>query len=141
MTTHAMIVARLTIALAVVACMPVSAQSSITARATKPTTAARVSAAAPAKAAPPAPAASATATTGHEDRADLERTAIVGQRELPKVLYIVPWKKPIPGDLSGKPVSGVLDEALAPVDREVLRRQMAFDDATRERAEAARRAR
>jgi hypothetical protein len=62
-----------------------------------------------------------------EDRADIDRTQIIGNRELPKVLYIVPWKKPTPGDLSGKPAVSVLDEALAPVDRDVFRRQVQYD--------------
>ena len=61
-----------------------------------------------------------------QDRADIDRTQIIGNRELPKVLYIVPWKKPLPGTLSGRPVTSVLDEALAPLDREVLRRQIAY---------------
>lgn len=61
------------------------------------------------------------------DRADLERTQITGNRELPKVLYIVPWKKPVPGAMSGRPVASVLDEALAPVDRDVFRRQVQYD--------------
>ena len=75
-------------------------------------------------AAAPAPiAASAPA----QDRADLDRTQIIGNRELPKVLYIVPWKKPLPGDLSGRPPVSVLDEALAPVDRDVFRRQVQYD--------------
>lgn len=64
-----------------------------------------------------------------QDRADLERTQIIGNRELPKVLYIVPWKKPLPGDLAGRPVASVLDEALAPVDRDVFRRQVRYDAA------------
>jgi hypothetical protein len=62
-----------------------------------------------------------------QDRADIDRTAIVGNRELPKVLYIVPWKKPLPATLSGRPVASVLDEALAPIDRDVFRRHMAYD--------------
>jgi hypothetical protein len=37
---------------------------------------------------------------------------------LPKVLYIVPWQKPDHGELSGRPVNTLLDEVLAPVDRE-----------------------
>lgn len=60
------------------------------------------------------------------DRADLEGTSIIGSRELPKVTYIVPWKKPLPGDLVGRPVASLLDEALAPVDREVFRRQVEY---------------
>lgn len=61
-----------------------------------------------------------------QDRADIDKTQVIGNRELPKVLYIVPWKKPLPGQLSGKPVNSVLDEALAPVDREVFRRQVSY---------------
>lgn len=62
-----------------------------------------------------------------QDRADIDRTQIIGNRELPKVLYIVPWKKPLPGQLSGRPVQSVLDEALAPVDRAVFRRQVDYN--------------
>lgn len=61
-----------------------------------------------------------------QDRADIDRTQIIGNRELPKVLYIVPWKKPLPGTLSGRPVASVLDEVLAPLDREVLARQIDY---------------
>ena len=83
---------------------------------------------------PPAPrlallavlAACAAAPALAQDRADIDRTQIIGNRELPKVLYIVPWKKPLPGTLSGRPVASVLDEALAPLDREVLRRQIVY---------------
>ena len=77
-------------------------------------------------AAAPAPVAAA-ASAPAQDRADLDRTQIIGNRELPKVLYIVPWKKPLPGDLSGRPPVSVLDEALAPVDRDVFRRQVQYD--------------
>lgn len=62
-----------------------------------------------------------------QDRADLDRTRITGHRELPKVLYIVPWKKPPPPTAGGRPVASVLDEALAPVDRDVFRRQIRYD--------------
>ncbi len=60
------------------------------------------------------------------DRADLEGTQIIGNRELPKVTYIVPWKKAQPGDLVGRPVQSLLDEALAPIDRDVFRRQVQY---------------
>ena len=62
-----------------------------------------------------------------QDRADIDRTQIIGNRELPKVLYIVPWKKPPPGNLSGKPVNSVLDDLMAPIDRDVYRRHMSYD--------------
>jgi hypothetical protein len=72
-------------------------------------------------------AAIAAAPAYAQDHADIDRTQIIGNRELPKVLYIVPWKKPLPGDLSGRPLVSVLDEALAPVDRDVFRRQVQYD--------------
>ncbi|AKJ29235.1 hypothetical protein [Caldimonas brevitalea] len=81
--------------------------------------------------------AAACATAAYpQDRADIDRTQIIGNRELPKVLYIVPWKKPMPGELSGRPVESVLDEALAPVDRDVFRRHVHYDGQLRARAAA-----
>lgn len=60
------------------------------------------------------------------DRADLEGTQIFGSRELPKILYIVPWKQPLPTDLVGRPASSVLDEVLSPIDREVFEREVRY---------------
>jgi hypothetical protein len=65
-----------------------------------------------------------------DDRATIDRAQIIGNRELPKVLYIVPWKKPAAGDLSGPPAESVLDEALAPLDRDVFRRQVRYSTLT-----------
>jgi hypothetical protein len=62
-----------------------------------------------------------------DDKVDLDRIKITGNRELPKVLYIVPWKKPLPGELAGRPPHSVIDEALAPVDRDVFRREVRYD--------------
>ena len=66
-------------------------------------------------------------TTLAQDRADIDRTQVIGNRELPKVLYIVPWKKPPPGDLSGKPINSVLDDLMSPLDRDVFRRHVNYD--------------
>jgi hypothetical protein len=67
-------------------------------------------------------------TTGNEvmDSIELGRTEITGNQELPKVLYIVPWQKSDPGDLMGKPVNTLLDEVLAPVDREEFIRRVDY---------------
>ena len=81
--------------------------------------------------------AAASAGALAQDRADIDRTQIIGNRELPKVLYIVPWQKPLPGQLSGRPVKSVLDEALAPVDREVFRRQVDYSGQLQARGAAA----
>jgi hypothetical protein len=57
------------------------------------------------------------------DRLELDTTQITGNRELPKVLYIVPWKRSDLGDLTGKPVNSLVDEVLTPVDRDVFKRE------------------
>jgi hypothetical protein len=67
-----------------------------------------------------------------QDRANIDPTQIIGNRELPKVLYIVPWKKPLPGALAGRPTASVMDEALDPIDRDVFRRQLRYDAQLRE---------
>jgi hypothetical protein len=84
---------------------------------------------------PAIPVASATAvakpaSTGRAlDRLELDATQITGNRELPRVLYVVPWKRSDLGDLTGRPANSLLDEVLAPVDRDVFRRQNRYYDA------------
>ena len=72
-----------------------------------------------------------------QDKAEIDPTKIIGSRELPKVTYIVPWKKPLPGDLTGRPPVSVIDEALAPLDRDVFRRQVRYDSLEQAHAAAA----
>jgi hypothetical protein len=83
-------------------------------------------------ASPPAPAAGPRA----QDRIDLDATQITGNRELPRVLYVVPWKRSDLGDLTGRPANSLLDEVLAPVDRDVFRRQNRYYDALKPDAAA-----
>ena len=87
------------------------------------------------RAAPAAVAAAASEPAAKQDQANLEGSQIIGNRELPKVLYIVPWKKPGPGDLTGRPLVSVLDEALSPIDRDVFRRQVRYDAQTVSRSQ------
>jgi len=90
-------------------------------------TAAPASLAAPATHSPGKAGASAKAPagqkTGAHDQIVLDSTQITGNRELPKVMYVVPWKRPDLGDFAGRPAKSLIDEALAPVDRDVFRRQ------------------
>lgn len=60
------------------------------------------------------------------DQLQLEATAVRGNQELPKVLYIVPWKEPAAVKVTGRPVNSLVEEVLAPVDREVFRRQVRY---------------
>ena len=79
---------------------------------------------APVAAAPVAPAkAPAGARSAAHDQIDLGATQVTGNRELPNVMYVVPWKRPDLGEFAGRPPKSLLDELLAPGDREVFRRQ------------------
>ena len=60
-----------------------------------------------------------------ETKLELEATEITGARELPKVLYIVPWKNTEP-DPRPLPMRSLVDEALTPVDMDVFRRQVRY---------------
>jgi hypothetical protein len=76
------------------------------------------------------PASPAGGTTRRaQDRLELDTTQITGNRELPRVLYVVPWKRSDLGDLAGRPANSLLDEVLAPVDRDVFRRQNRYYEA------------
>ena len=72
-----------------------------------------------------------------EDKLDIDPTKIIGNRELPNVLYIVPWKKPLPPEASIRPPVSVLDEVLAPIDRDVFRRQLQYDALVQARVQSA----
>lgn len=64
-----------------------------------------------------------------EERLEMEGTAIIGNQELPKVLYIVPWKQSELPDLSEPPLQSLIDDALMPIDREEFRREVLYHDA------------
>ena len=73
-----------------------------------------------------APARSQVPAGGAHDTLVLDPTAITGNRELPKVMVIVPWKKSEIGDLAGKPPNSLVDEILQPVDRDEFRREIKY---------------
>lgn len=75
------------------------------------------------------PAVRAPAGPRTMDHLELDPTAITGNRELPKVMVIVPWKRADLGDLTGRPANSLLNEVLAPVDREVFRRELRYFEA------------
>jgi len=79
---------------------------------------------APAAARPPA--GSAQKAPGASDRLELGTATVTGDREQPKVMYIVPWKKSDIGDLAGKPMNSLVDEILSPVDRDVFKREVVY---------------
>jgi hypothetical protein len=103
---------------------PGRAPSAAAATATAPAPAARTppaGRAAPAAAAAPGPKSSAKI-----DRLELGTATVTGDREQPKVMYIVPWKRSDIGDLAGKPMNSLVDEILSPVDRDVFKREVVY---------------
>jgi hypothetical protein len=74
----------------------------------------------------PLPAVKSVTRTATMDHLELDPTAITGNRELPKVMVIVPWKKAHLGELTGRPANSLLNEVLEPVDREVFRRELRY---------------
>lgn len=59
----------------------------------------------------------------------LETTSVSGERELPKVMVIVPWKDGDAAATPGRPPASLIDRILQPLDREVLQREVAYFDA------------
>ena len=60
------------------------------------------------------------------DRLELDPTAITGNRELPKVMSIVPWKAAEPPSGPDRPIGSLIEEVLAPVDRDEFRREITY---------------
>lgn len=56
---------------------------------------------------------------------ELSGISIIGNKEAPKSLYIVPWKNSEVGVRSSL-TSGLLDESMRPVDKEVFVRELNF---------------
>jgi len=51
-----------------------------------------------------------------QERLEMQGTAITGNRELPSMLYIVPWKTAQNVDLGELPFSSVLNTAAQPIE-------------------------
>lgn len=62
------------------------------------------------------------------DRIKLDDTSIVGTRELPKVLYIVPWKSTRLGTFAGVSEEGSFEDGLVALDRDVMQREVEYYD-------------
>jgi hypothetical protein len=75
----------------------------------------------------PAPGSGSGQKSGSKvDRLELGTATVTGDREQPKVMYIVPWKQSDIGDLAGKPMNSLVDEILAPVNRDEFRREVVY---------------
>jgi hypothetical protein len=109
--------------------LPTPSTPAPTATSAAPKSGAKASQSAPPSAAANAAPAGRAPNSRVLDTLDLGTTSITGNQELPKVLYIVPWKKSDLGDLVGRPVNTLLDEVLEPVDPEVFERHLNYYEA------------
>ena len=60
------------------------------------------------------------------DRLELDPTLITGNRELPKVMSIVPWKAAEPPAGPDRPMGSLIEEVLSPLDRDEFRREITY---------------
>jgi len=60
------------------------------------------------------------------DRLELDETSIVGSKELPKVLYIVPWKDMSVRGMANASLDSPGHKGLAALDREVFQRELQY---------------
>jgi hypothetical protein len=93
---------------------------------TVPTPAPAVNTTPAAAAKPTAERNSKDASHGARNELQLDATQITGNRELPKVMVIVPWKSAEPGALAGRPLNSLVEELLSPIDRDVMRRTLDY---------------
>ena len=61
-----------------------------------------------------------------QEELQLDGMAVVGNRELPKALFIVPWKTPEAAMAPDRPVNTLINDVLQPVDPDVFRRKLEY---------------
>ena len=68
-----------------------------------------------------------------EETIKMDGMSVIGNKESPNLLYIVPWKSPKMPDMEEPLISSrIFGEALEPVEREVLIRKELYRDARRQ---------
>ncbi len=66
---------------------------------------------------------------GAQERLELEGTEIIGNKELPKVLYIVPWKSVERFEIETPPINSIMEQRLTPISRAAFKRKIHYHDA------------
>jgi hypothetical protein len=64
-----------------------------------------------------------------EDVVEMNGISIIGNRELPKTLFIVPWKNSEVGVETE--LTNTLNEGMEPLDREVFERELDYYESTK----------
>ena len=61
---------------------------------------------------------------GAEKRLDMRGARVIGNKELPNMLYIIPWKSIKPVEIEPPRIDSVLDEPLQALNREDFSRRV-----------------
>ena len=64
-----------------------------------------------------------------QERLQMEGTEITGNKELPRVLYIVPWKMAERFEIESPPITSIMESKLKPLDRPAFRRTIHYHEA------------
>lgn len=67
-----------------------------------------------------------TSKKTEEKPVEMKGTVIRGTTELPKVMYIVPWKKSQVSDILPQTGKSMFGDELEPLDRDIFRRQVEY---------------
>jgi hypothetical protein len=65
-------------------------------------------------------------TVQAQEKLLMEGTSIIGNKELPNVLYIVPWKSVERFDIETPATTSIMDQKLTPIDRASFRRKIHY---------------
>jgi len=61
-----------------------------------------------------------------QDKLDMQGTQVIGNRELPNMLYIIPWKSINPVQLTPPPIESVMDEPFQSLNRSQFQRRLLY---------------
>ena len=64
-----------------------------------------------------------------QERLQMEGTEITGNKELPRVLYIVPWKTAERFEIESPPITSIMESKLTPLDRSAFKRRIHYHEA------------
>ena len=64
-----------------------------------------------------------------QESLQLQGTEITGNKELPMVLYIVPWKSIERFDIQSPPITSIMDAPLTTIDRPAFKRTINYHQA------------
>ena len=72
---------------------------------------------------------SSTASVNAQEKLQMQGTEITCNKELPKILYIVPWKSVERFDISSPPIVSIMEQKLTPIERASFKRTIHYHNA------------